>query len=76
MVIHQNSSGIIFDNRSSFEEYLKLISNKVNETIGLLLDYFEKDWDLINVEKNDFNHSFDNFLSNMNGLLEKHALFK
>ena len=26
--------------------------NKVNETIGLLLDYFEKDWDLIlNVEK-------------------------
>ena len=41
------------------------------------MDYFEKDWDLIlNVEKNDVNHSFDNFLSNMNGLLDKHALFK
>ena len=42
-----------------------------------ILDYFEKDWDLIlNVEKNDVNHSFDNFLLNMNGLLDKHAPFK
>ena len=33
------------------------------------LDYFEKDWDLIlNVEQNDVNHSFDNFLLNMNRL--------
>ena len=42
-----------------------------------ILDYFEKDWNLIlNVEKNDVNHSFDNFLFNMNGLLDKHAPFK
>ena len=42
-----------------------------------ILDYFEKDWDLIlNVEKNDVNHSFDNFLLNMNGLLGKYAPFK
>ena len=35
------------------------------------MDYFEKDWDLIlNVEKNDVNYSFDNFLLNMNGLLD------
>ena len=41
------------------------------------LDYFEKDWDrILNVEKNGVNHSFDNFLSNMNGLLDKHAPFK
>ena len=40
-------------------------------------DYFEKDWYLIlNVEKNDVNHSFDNFLLNMNGFLDKHAPFK
>ena len=38
---------------------------------------FEKDWDLIlNVEKNDVNHSFDNLLLNMNGLIDKHASFK
>ena len=37
----------------------------------------KKDWDLIlNVEKNDVNHFFDNFLLNMNGLLDKHAPFK
>ena len=41
------------------------------------MDYFEKNWGLIlNVEKNDVNHSFDNFLLNMNGLLDKHAPFK
>ena len=29
-----------------------MILNKVNETIGLPLDYFEKDWDLLlNVEQ-------------------------
>ena len=29
-----------------------MILNKVNETIGLLLEYYEKDWDLtLNVEK-------------------------
>ena len=54
-----------------------MILNKVNETIGLLLDYSEKDWDLnLNVEKNDADHSFDNFLLNMNGLLGKHAPLK
>ena len=43
----------------------------------LILDYFEKDWDLIlNVEKNDVNHSFDNFLLNINGMLDKHAPVK
>ena len=53
-----------------------MILNKVNETIGLLLDCFEKDCDLIlNVLKNDVNHSFDNFLLNMNGLLYKYAPF-
>ena len=53
-----------------------MILNKVNETIGLLLDCFEKDCDLIlNVVKNDVNHSFDNFLLNMNGLLYKYAPF-
>ena len=41
------------------------------------MDYFEKDWNLIlNVEKNDINHSFDNFILNMNGLLDKHVPFK
>ena len=40
------------------------------------MDYFEKDWDLIlNVEKN-VNHSFDNFLLNLNGVFDKHAPFK
>ena len=54
-----------------------MILNKVNETIGLLLDYSEKDWDLnLNAEKNDADHSFDNFLLNVNGLLGKHAPFK
>ena len=55
-----------------------MILNKVNETIGLLLEYYEKDWDLIlNVEKkNDVNHSFDNFLLNMNRLFDKHTPFK
>ena len=42
-----------------------------------ILDCFEKDWDLIlAVEKNDVNHSFDNFLLNMNGLLENYVPFK
>ena len=41
-----------------------------------ILDYFEKDWDLIlNVEKN-VNHSFDNFLLNLNEVFDKHAPFK
>ena len=76
-LIHKISQGIIFDNRLSFEDQLKLILNKVNETIGLLLDYFKKDWDpILNVENNDANHSFDNFLLNMNGLLDKHTPFK
>ena len=53
-----------------------MILNKVNETIGLLLDCFEKDCDLIlNVVKNDVNPSFDNFLLNMNGLLYIYAPF-
>ena len=42
-----------------------------------ILDYFQKGWDLIfNVEKKNINHSFDNFLLNMNGPLDKHAPFK
>ena len=42
-----------------------------------ILDYFEKNWNLIlNVAKNDVNHSFDNFLLNMNGLVDKLAAFK
>ena len=54
-----------------------MILNKVNETIGLLLDYSEKDWDLnLNFEKNDADHSFENFLLNMNELLGKHAPLK
>ena len=41
------------------------------------MNHFEKDWDLIlNVEKNDVNHYFDNYFLNMNELLDKHALFK
>ena len=41
------------------------------------MDYFEKYCDLVlNVEKNDVNHSFDNFHLNINGLLDKHAPFK
>ena len=68
---------LIFDSHLSFAEQLNMILNKVNETIGLLLEYFEKDWDLtLNVEKNDVNDSFDNFLLNMNGMLDKHATFK
>ena len=39
--------------------------------------FIEKDWDLIlNVGKDNANHSFDNFLFNINGLLQKHAQFK
>ena len=39
-----------------------------------MLDYFEKEWDLIvSVEKNDINHFFNNFLLNMNELLDKNA---
>ena len=76
-LIHKSSKGIIFDNNLSFEEQLKTILNKVNQTIGLLLDYFEKDWDLIlNVGKNDVNHYFDNFFFNLNGLLDKYGPFK
>ena len=42
-----------------------------------ILDYFENDWDLIlNVDKNDVIYSFDNFLLNLNNLLDKNALFK
>ena len=41
------------------------------------MDYLQKEWDFIlNVERNDVNHSFDNFILNMNGLLDKHAPFK
>ena len=57
--------------------------NKVNETIGLLLDYFEKDWDLIlNVEKqmliiplkilclrNTLNWNWDTWYKNYRNLL-------
>ena len=54
-----------------------MILNKVNKTIRLLLDYFEKDRDVIlHVKQNNVNHLFDNFLLNMNGLLEKNAPFK
>ena len=42
-----------------------------------ILDYFEKDRDIIlDVEKNDVKHSFDNFLLNMDELLDKQAPFK
>ena len=42
-----------------------------------ILDYFEKDWDLIlDVQKNYVNHSFDNFLLNMNKFLDKDPPFK
>ena len=42
-----------------------------------ILDCFEKYWNLIpNVEKNDVNHFFDNFLLNINGLLDNNAPFK
>ena len=54
-----------------------MILNKVNETIGLLLVYVEKDWHLIlNVEKHDVNYSFEDFVLNMNRLLDKHAHLK
>ena len=54
-----------------------MILNKVNETIGLLLVYFEKDWHLIlNVEKHDVNYSFEDFVLIMNRLLDKHAHLK
>ena len=42
-----------------------------------ILNYFEKYWDLIlNVEKCNVYHSFENSLLNMNRMLEKHAPFK
>ena len=42
-----------------------------------ILDYFEKGWSLIlNIEKNYVNHSFDNFLLNINRLLDKTVLIK
>ena len=54
-----------FSSRSIVYERSWSNSNKEEFT----LDYFEKDWDLIlNVEQNDVNHSFDNFLLNMNRL--------
>ena len=42
-----------------------------------VLDYFEKDWDsILNLNNNNVNLSFDNFLKHMNDLLDKHAPFK
>ena len=41
---------------------------------GLYWTILKKDWDFIlNVEKNDVNHFFDNFLLNMNEMLDKHT---
>ena len=42
---------LITDNRLSFEEQLRMILNKVNETIGPLSDYFEEVGSYLNVEK-------------------------
>ena len=69
------SPQIRVNNQNFNSSVLNIFSNWSNfNKEEFILDYFERDWDLIlNVEKNDVNHSFDNFLLNMNGLLEKHA---
>ena len=42
-----------------------------------VLDYFEKDWNfLLKIECNDVDKSLDNFLKNINELLDKHAPYK
>ena len=39
-----------------------------------ILNHFQNKWNLIlNVEKNDVNNSFDNFLLHMNELLDNYA---
>ena len=42
-----------------------------------VLDYFDKDWsNILNLKHGNVNVSVENFVNNMNDLLDKHALFK
>ena len=63
---------LVFSDSSSSKSYVYERSWSNFKKEGFMLDYFEKDWDLIlNVE-----NSFYSFLLNMNGLLGKYAPFK
>ena len=42
-----------------------------------IMDYFHKDWsNILNLKRGNVNMSMENFVNNMNDLLDKHALFK
>ena len=42
-----------------------------------VLDYFDKDWsNILNLKHGNVNVSMENFVNNVNGLLDKHAPFK
>ena len=42
-----------------------------------VMDYFDKDWsNILNLKHGNVNVSMENFVNNMNDLLDKHALFK
>ena len=44
---------------------------------GFILDYFKKDWnDILNPNRNNIDLSFNNFLTNMNELLDKPAPYR
>ena len=69
-------SSIFSDSSSSKSNIYERSWSNFNKE-EFILDCFEKDWDLIlNEEKNDVNHSCENFLLNINGLLDKHAPFE
>ena len=42
-----------------------------------VMDYFDKDWsNILNLKHGNVDVSMENFVNNMNDLLDKHALFK
>ena len=42
-----------------------------------VMDYFDKDWsNILNLKHGNVNVSMENFVNNMNDLLDKHAPFK
>ena len=50
--------------------------SKLNKK-GFILDYFKKDWnDILNPNRNNIDLSFNNFLTNMNELLDKPAPYR
>ena len=61
----------IFSDPSSKSNIYERNWSKFNEE-GFILDYFEKDWDsILNLSRNDIDLSLNNFLININELLDK-----